>query len=83
VGKSDKPGNLSKHIPKMHKAENIRIARIQVNCPLRNKEYRNMIALLAHLQIRTNKTTWQPTACNILTNQIRPEQTNTVIKNGN
>ena len=80
MGKSDKPWNLAKHIAKMHKPENIRIARIQVNCPLCNNEYSNMNAILAHLQIRTNKTTWKPTTCNVLTNQIITEQTNTVLK---
>ena len=53
------------------------MARKRVQCPLRNKEYSNLTALLTHMQIRNTKMTWQPTTCKIIDEEIIHPSLNT------
>merc|ERR1712112_320968 len=67
------PTSVGKHISHTRKDKSVRIARTKVNCPMRNKEYRNLKALITHLQIKTIQMTWQPTTCQIITQDSLPK----------
>jgi len=71
------PQNMANHIARTNKQENVRICRKKTYCPLCNKEYSNLNALLIHLEIRNIQMAWKTQICEILQQKILPPEHNT------